>query len=168
VSNSQKLSIDEQIAKLNKTSMPNRDLWPGIEYGIANEQLSQSQQHAHKRKRTSAKPLLAIAASIFVAMVIGFFSFEHGRLESGQALIVQMSSQHSAQKEALLTSLAGQPTTTQNWQQQLNELDEAAVAIKKALENEPNNAALLKMLQRIYEQQITLIERVHAPAWQQI
>ena len=44
----------------------------------------------------------------------------------------------------------------------------AADAIKAALENDPNNMALLRMLQSVYQQQIDLIERVHAPKWQQI
>ena len=65
-------------------------------------------------------------------------------------------------------SLQGQATLTENWQQQLEELDEAAIAIKKALENEPNNVALLKMLKKVHQQQIMLIERVHAPAWKTI
>lgn len=156
-----KLSIEEQIAALDKHKTPSRDLWTGIEYGISNNQ-------DMARAKPTTKPFLAIAASLVVAVLLAFFSFESGRIESGEALVAQLAKQHNAQKESLLISLAGQPTTTQNWQQQLDELDEAAAAIKKALENEPNNAALLKMLQRVYEQQIALIERVHAPAWQQI
>ena len=61
-----------------------------------------------------------------------------------------------------------QPALTQNWQDQLTGLDDAADAIKTALENKPNNMALLKMLQSVHQQQINLIERVHSSKWSQI
>jgi hypothetical protein len=172
--NDTKPSIEAHIAKLDKCKTPKRDLWQGIEFSLqqtsivsADKYATQANALASKKKpRLSAE--FAIAASVLMAILVGYFSFQSGRLESGQALVVQLSEQHSLQKNALLMSFKGQATTTQNWQQQLIELDEAAEAIKKALVNEPNNAALLNMLQRVYEKQITLIERVHAPAWQQI
>jgi hypothetical protein len=161
-----KPSIEYHIEQLNKDKTPERELWTGIEYSISELDIPKQQKAQGDRFRQT--PIYAVAASVLVAMVVGYFSFQTGRLESGQDLVMQMSQQHSEQKDALLTSLDGQPTATQNWQQQLDELDQAAVAIKKALENEPNNAALLKMLQKVYQQQIMLIERVHVPAWQQI
>ena len=72
------------------------------------------------------------------------------------------------QKQALLVHFAGQPALTNNWQEQVAELDKAELAIKAALKNEPNNMALLKLLQNVYQQQISLIERVHSPKWSQI
>ena len=162
MSNKNRPSIESYIEQLNKDKLPERDLWTGIEYSISDGSIAK-EQNSHKRT-----PVFALAASVLVAMLIGYFSFQTGRLESGQDLVMQMSLQHKQHKDALLTSLDGQPATTQNWQQQLDELDQAALAIKKALANEPNNPALLKMLQKVYQQQIMLIERVHAPAWQQI
>jgi Tfp pilus assembly protein PilF len=47
-------------------------------------------------------------------------------------------------------------------------LEEAEQAIKQALENEPQNQALLTMLAQVYQQQLDLINKVHAPRWQQI
>ncbi|WP_346993140.1 hypothetical protein [Alteromonas gracilis] len=47
-------------------------------------------------------------------------------------------------------------------------MDDAADAIKTALKEDPDNSALIKMLHHVYQQQIALIERVHAPKWQQI
>ncbi len=61
-----------------------------------------------------------------------------------------------------------QPALTDNWQQQLTELEDAERAIKQALENEPENPALLKMLAQVYQQQLDLINKVHAPKWQTI
>jgi hypothetical protein len=86
---------------------------------------------------------------------------------TGDELVAALSAQHEEQKSALLIQYQGRTALTQNWQQQLAELDSAAVAIKKALANEPNNMALLKMLQSVHQQQINLIERVHSPKWSQ-
>lgn len=171
MSNKQKPSLNTLISSLEKNKLPSRDLWTGIEYGLSQasnpEPVGDYNTERHNTRLT-LNPMMAIAASIFIVVLIGYFSFESGRIESGQTLIAQMSEQHAGQKKALLASFVGQPATTVNWQIQLEELDKAAVAIKKALKNEPNNAALLSMLQRVHEQQISLIERVHAPAWHQI
>lgn len=172
MSSSKHKSIDDHIAELEMHKEPDRDLFTGISLAIEHAEnvppSMKNKQFAVANKQTYVKPMFAVAASIFIAMVVGYSSFHIGRVDSGQSLVAQMSQQHNVQKESLLTSLRGQAATTQNWQQQVNELDEAADAIKKALQNEPNNPALLKMLQRVYEQQIALIERVHAPAWQHI
>lgn len=174
-----KPSIDEHISQLDLNKRPSRDLWKGIDYAIqrqasesrASEDSKQDSMHngittlQSKNRRT---PFFAVAASICVVSVVAYISFQSGKTISGQEIVEQISTQHTLQKQALLSSFEGQATVTQNWQEQLTELDEAAVAIKKALENEPNNAALLRMLKRVHQQQIALIERVHAPAWQQI
>lgn len=156
---SQKAKLDELIAKAPKELEPTRDLWPGIEFALDNsKQASQqfSKQHV----------VWGIAASILLVGFIALLSFESGKQVSGNNLVQQLSEQHVKQKDALLVSLKDQVAVTQNWQQQLQELDEAAIAIKKALANEPNNVALLKMLKQVHQQQIALIERVHTPAWQ--
>jgi len=57
---------------------------------------------------------------------------------------------------------------TDNWQVQLQELEDAEQAIKQTLENEPKNKALLSMLAQVYQQQLDLINKVHAPRWQHI
>jgi len=60
------------------------------------------------------------------------------------------------------------PTSTDNWQQQVDDLGEAEKAIKDALQDSPNNSALLDMLKHVYQQGLAIIERVHAPTWQAI
>lgn len=61
-----------------------------------------------------------------------------------------------------------QAALTDNWQVQLQELEDAEQAIKQTLENEPKNKALLSMLAQVYQQQLDLINKVHAPRWQHI
>lgn len=68
----------------------------------------------------------------------------------------------------MLVEYENKEALTTNWHTQLQELEEAEQAIKQALENEPQNQALLTMLAQIYQQQLDLINKVHAPRWQHI
>lgn len=157
-------------AKLNaleKSKQPDRDLWAGIEIALAEEdspnQIRQQQQSKKQPK------LYAIAASVALVGVLTWYGMNQPSTEySPEDLVTALSSQHQQQKNALLVKFAGQPALTQNWETQLIELDEAAVAIKAALKQDPNNMALLKMLQSVHQQQIDLIERVHSPKWRQL
>ncbi|GAB3037281.1 hypothetical protein [Bowmanella dokdonensis] len=153
--------LQRRITELQKDRQPQRDLWPGIEYA-----LNRQQEEVPLR---SGKPFLGLAAAVAVIGFVGWLSFSPSPVGQGDpSLVAALSQQHQQQKQALLASFADQPALTQNWQEQLDELDGAAEAIKQALEEDPNNLALLKMLQQVYQQQIDLIEKVHAPKWQQI
>jgi len=151
--------ITELCAQLPAEKQVQRDLYKGIEFAI----------NSPKTSITSSKSIIyGLAASVCLVAIVGYLSYQTGAENTGQQLVQQLSTEHAQQKQSLLASYAGTAEMTQNWQQQLSELDDAAAAIKQALENDPNNIALLKMLKRVHEQQIALIERVHAPAWQQI
>ncbi len=162
MNNSEK-DMTQQLEALPREKTPSRDLWPGIEYAISQSQAAE---------KTSWRRQTGIAASFLVALLVGYMGYQglgnQGILQNNQAIAEQMSVQFMQQRDALLISLDGQNATTQNWQQQLDELDAAAKAIKAALKEDPNNQALLAMLKNVYEQQLKLIERVHAPSWQQI
>jgi hypothetical protein len=138
-------ALADQLANLNKEQQPKRDLWPGIELALSSE------------------------ASVAMFGLIGWLSVNLQAVSlTGDDLVASLSAQHLQQKNALLVRFQDRPALTQNWKNQLRELDDAADAIKMALENEPNNMALLKMLQSVHQQQINLIERVHSPKWQQL
>lgn len=155
-------TLIEQLADLNKEQQPDRDLWPGIELALSSEASNPS------RVVVGTKMYL-LAATVAMFGLIGWLSVNQQPVSlTGADLVASLSEQHLKQKNALLVSFQSQPALTQNWQEQLTELDDAADAIKTALENEPNNMALLKMLQSVHQQQISLIERVHSPKWQQI
>lgn len=155
----------EQILKsgletLDKERQPERDLWPGIEFGLENQQ---------PQKPVSYIKPLSMAAAVAMVSIVGWMSFQSPVLSTQDTdLVTLLTEQHDQQKQALLVSFQNEPALTGNWQQQLTELDEAAMAIKKALAEDENNLALLKMLQRVHQQQIDLIERVHAPTWRKI
>ena len=169
-SNSQQ-KLDQMVKKGTSELAPERELWTGIEQAINqanNHENSDTGNNVEKVGKAAWRaPTFAIAASVFVAITVGLFAYETGKSVQGDALIAAMSEQHQNQKQSLLIRFKDRPAATNNWQQQLDELDEAAAAIKKALEEEPNNPALLKMLKNVYEQQMAIIERVHAPTWNQ-
>ena len=79
-----------------------------------------------------------------------------------------MSQLFETEKQALLVQYQEKPALTDDWQSQLDDLEQAETAIKQALKNEPQNSTLLRMLAQVYRQQLELINRVHQPKWQQI
>ncbi|APD95577.1 hypothetical protein BM523_17110 [Alteromonas mediterranea] len=163
--------LAQHISGLSKEQQPERDLWRGIELGIASQQREASNEESSSSTVTS-RQWTAIAASVCVVTVLWFaapFAFNADESRSdGYALIDAMSMQQQQQVNSLLASYQSTPALTQDWQEQLKELDDAADVIKAALKDDPDNSALIKMLHHVYQQQIALIERVHAPKWQQI
>jgi len=153
--------LQKQIEQLALEKQPERDLWKGIEQAL------EQTKHTDSDMR-SRKPILAMAASFMLVAIVGWMSFESGKSLQGESLVAALAEQHDANKKALLLRVKDQQAATNNWQQQIDELDEAAQAIKKALQEEPNNPALLKMLKNVYEQQMAIIERVHEPRWNRV
>lgn len=161
--------LRQQIDDLDKTIMPRRDLWPGIEIALAAEATERDNVDQSRPQR--ARMLAAAASVAFVGLLSWTLVKQPAPVDTvtpQMDVVSALVSQHEEQKDALLVKFQDQPALTQNWQEQLKELDKAAVAIKKALQQEPNNLALLKMLQNVHQQQIDLIERVHSPKWRQI
>jgi hypothetical protein len=153
------IALVSQLSELNKVQQPDRDLWPGIELALLCES-------SEPLMVVSGKKMYAIAATVAIFGLIGWLSVNQYPVSlTGDELVASLSAQHLDQKNALLIRFQDQPALTQNWQEQLTELDYAAVAIKMALRNESNNMALLKMLRHVHQQQINLIERVHSSKW---
>ena len=158
--------LAQHISGISKEKQPERDLWRGIELGIT------PQQDDASSSTVTSKQWMAIAASVCLVTVLWFaapFAFKADESRSdGYALIDAMSMQQQQQVNSLLASYESTTALTEDWQEQLKELDDAADVIKAALKDDPDNSALIKMLHHVYQQQIALIERVHAPQWQQI
>jgi hypothetical protein len=153
--------LADQLVNTCKNRRPERDLWPGIELALSSEASDPS-------RIAQGKKTYLVAATIAMFALIGWLSIDQQPvLLTGDDLVASLSEQHLEQKNALLVRFQDQPALTENWQEQLTELDNASDVIKAVLENEPNNMALLKMLQSVHQQQINLIERVHSPKWQQ-
>jgi hypothetical protein len=161
--------LSQHIAELSKEKQPERDLFRGIELGIESQRNS---EEATDSQGVNTKQWLAIAASVCFVTVLWLsapYAFKPDEnMNDNFALVDAMSNQQQQNVSSLLASYQSTPALTEDWQQQLKELDDAADAIKTALKEDPDNSALIKMLHHVYQQQIALIERVHAPKWQQI
>lgn len=149
--------LAESINNTDSDITPQKDLWPGIEKALAQVPKPQT-------KSVTWPKLAGVAACSVVALLSVQLLFSG----SEPATSVVMSDYFTQQKQTLLVQYQNQPALTDNWQQQLTELENAEEAIKQALNNEPENPALLKMLAQVYQQQLDLINKVHAPKWQQI
>ncbi|MDO6839100.1 hypothetical protein Q4602_06445 [Paraglaciecola chathamensis] len=169
-------ALQDKLAQLDKQKQPERDLWPGIELALVKQEdqarnvhdLSDKKVRVNDNSRYWGRAVALAAAVAIIALVSWKGMLPNDDMISGEELVAALSAQHEEQKNALLVQFEGKNALTNNWQQQLAELDSAAEAIKKALLNEPDNMALLKMLQSVHQQQINLIERVHSPKWSQI
>ncbi|WP_105166746.1 hypothetical protein [Pseudoalteromonas sp. T1lg23B] len=136
---------------------PKRDLWKGIENAIASA--------PQEDKQRSYWPKLTGVAACFLAGLMAWQVVLH---QPQQNTMANMSAFFEQQKQSLLVQYEAQPALTSDWQAQLTELESAEQAIKAALQNDPENAALLQMLAQVYQQQLDLINKVHEPRWQQI
>lgn len=171
--------LREQIEHVPDSIQPEKDLWSGIDIALTMraagaEQVSPSKTQVSTRSNVisadffGSPKVYALAASFFAVAAISWNLTQTPQVTDASLLVEAMTQQHSAQKDALLVSVAETQPLTQDWQQQLNDLEAAALAIRTALEKEPDNVALLKMLQQVHQQQIDLIERVHSPQWNRI
>lgn len=165
--------LQEDINRLPKSIEPEKELWTGIDIALNTKQSEEGAKNSSKKAVTSVSwnSSWAIAASFVFIAVVGWFGFQAEVLDKSlepSQLVTLLEDQHKQQKEALLVSFKDVTPLTENWESQLVELDEAATAIKLALKEDPNNRALLKMLQQVYQQQISLIETVYSSKWQKI
>ncbi|BDX07962.1 hypothetical protein [Planctobacterium marinum] len=169
-------TLQDKIQSLPTEMQPEKDLWQGIDIALTsaekvaakNDNDATTGQVISLSQWFPAKPM-ALAASLVLVALIGWNGLQKtSSNEVSSSLVARMMEQHDEQKSVLLASMSESPELTDNWQAQLQELEQAATAIEAALENEPNNITLLKMLQQVHQQQLELIERVHAPVWQQI
>lgn len=169
--NSKENKLQYAIDEMPREIKPERDLWQGIELGIERRENNALDNPLKPRARSWQ---YSVAASFFAVAMIGWLVVQQisappaDQNPSLSDLAAALTEQHTEQKQQLLVSLQDQPALTENWQEQLIELDEAAGAIKAALAQDPTNTALLKMLQNVYQQQMNLIERVHSPKWREI
>jgi len=143
---------------------PSRDLWAGIEKAISEES-----HRPEKSWSINTRIMMASAASVFIAVVaVQFMPASNPKIDSSQAGIAALVDTYEEHKGLLLAQYKDKPALTTNWQQQLNDLEAAAQTIRASLDNNPDNAVLIKLLGKLYQQQLDLINKVHSPQWQQI
>lgn len=154
--NESDIKLEQALSQLPKEIEPRRDLWLGIEHAIAKP-----------RKPAYLQPLGLIAASVALVAIIllarptfnpaGATGYE----QNMQSIALTLSKGFEQDKQSLLQHYANQPSFTPDWQLQLQDMDESKELILHALAEDPNNPALLQLLQQVYREQLYLIQKVH-------
>lgn len=149
--------LDKKLQELPLEIAPETDLWVTLEREIT--------AHQKKKLAFSYGPF-AIAASIVVCVLIALV-FPRDKMSGEQEVAVlshpvveQIASHYELQKTSLLSNVDVNLALTSNWQQQLDDLDRAKVAVQKALEQDPNNIYLISSYKDLHEQSISLLMRV--------
>ena len=153
--------IDNAVSQLPSEMSPGKDLWPGIEKAISQPYSEVPIKHSNWHRYSAL-------AACFCLCLLGFQLFNQQQGPNLEQSLNNMNAVFQQEKQALLVQYQSQPAVTDNWRSQLADLEQAEDALKAALENEPENAALLRMLSQVYQQQLDLINKVHQPSWQRI
>lgn len=147
--------LHEELNNLRRDIPPARDLWPGID-------------HAINSKTIAVPKPVAIAAGILLVVSVAFSAglYFNRPLPDSQAmtdLVAMLQSEHERHKQALLVEYQDQTALAPDWEDQMQQLEQAEEAIYEALRDDPENIELLKILRQVQTKQIELIESVYAP-----
>lgn len=147
--------LSEEIGNLKREINPARDLWPGIDHAINTNTI------------TLSKPAALAAGIVFaVSLVLSgslYFGQSQPDIRAINELITLLQSEHEKNKQALLVEYQNQSALAPDWESQMNQLEQAELAIYEALRGDPDNIELLKILRQVQTKQIELIESVYAP-----
>jgi dihydroorotase-like cyclic amidohydrolase len=110
----------------------------------------------------------AQAAAVLVILIAGTLLMIRPDNPQNEFDVVALSRIFEQQKQNLLVDYKDVPALTDNWMEQLQELESAAETIAYSLRSDPNNSTLLEMLEQVYLQQLSLIQAVHQTDCQSI
>lgn len=157
---SKEAEVLKQASELDKEIAPSRDLWPGIEQAINNV----PQQRGVEKSWSSYSKIAASFAPIVLVLGLWFGqSINNDNPGDNEQLFNPIAAGFEIQKRQLLIQVSGQPSAVSNWQESLAELEQAEQALVKALQSQPEDPALMKMLHQVYQQQLELIQAAHKP-----
>ena len=147
-------TLQQSIEDYRQPRQPSRDLWPAIERGL----------ETPPSRPNGAKWSIAACICLSACLALWLARPEPTTLP----LVQHLEHNHQQQVQMLLANYADQPVVVNSWQSQLEEMEQACRLISQALLNDPDNVMLIKMLNDVHQQQLQLIEKSHAPQWQQI
>jgi hypothetical protein len=149
--------LNHELGQLPRDIEPARDLWPGIDHAINNHRLTIP---------TSVAMAAGIVLAVSLAISGGLYMYRATPVPDTRNMadfIALLQSDHEKTKQALLVEYAGQTPLAPDWEEQMHQLEQAEQAIYQALNEDPENLELLKILRQVQSKQIDLIESVYAP-----
>lgn len=162
--------LDELVKTLDKEQLPQRDLWAGIEQAI--NKVPQEPANGAANDSSKFKQWSKVAAMFApVALVTGIWLGQpNGSADITQepSWLTPVSASFELQKQQMLQFVSDKNVISPNWRESLKELEMAEKSLKKALINQPEDAALMKMLTQVHQQQLMLIKKAHQSKFTQI
>lgn len=148
--------LDQAIKGLTQQITPERNLWPEIESRLI------SPGKAGKSRRLIRA--LATAAMLGLVSVMGWQLLllpsapesSLAKMPTAELMLLQVFEQQKARQ---LSQMAEVNEGFDNWQQQLQVWDQAIAQVRGALQFYPDEPQLLAQLQRLYQQQLSYIQR---------
>lgn len=152
--------LDQAIEQLPRAVQPQRDLWPEIEARLADRQ-------------APAWSRLAVAASLVAALLLGWqlerWLPADSLARSQLAFVDILYRQHLSTRQQVLQQYqqvdARDPQMLLPTKTALEEVRQAQELLHQALQQEPKNAELIKMLQWLQQRELELIRKQHQPRW---
>lgn len=153
--------LQRAIDHLPESMAPEKDLWPGIASGI---------KHSSQK---AIWPNWAIAASLIAAVLIGWqlnqWLPSDSLARSQLAFIELLHQQHQQTRKQVslqyqasgIPSAHGHETT----EAALEEVRQAQTMLHQALQQQPENTELLKMLRWLQQRELELMRLQHQPRW---
>lgn len=155
-------SIDQLVESLPEEMTPQRDLWQGIEQAVA-------KTPQEVPKKSFELHWGAVAAAIApIALVGGILMNNQQPVDTTPEWLAPVTASYELQKRTMLKLVDGQTSVNKNWQETLQELEEAEASLKEALKHQPQDPALMKMLNQVYQQQLDIIAKSHQSKFMQI
>lgn len=152
-----------QAQELPKELTPERDLWAGIEQAIAKK----TQQISYETNVSWLQLGKIAAAFAPVALVLGIWISSTDLTNKANSVNTQwlnpLVASYDIQKKQLLQHVNLNQPLVDNWQTSMAELELAEKSLIKALQNQPEDPALMRMLNQVYKSQISLIKRAYQP-----
>ncbi|WP_299265020.1 hypothetical protein [uncultured Psychrosphaera sp.] len=162
INNIEEKDVLTQAQELPKELTPKRDLWAGIEQAIA-----KTPQQSGYETNISWQQFGKIAAAFApIALVLGIWLSTSNEASVNSNWTNPLIASYEIQKKQLLQNVNLEHPIVNNWQSSMKELELAEKALIKALKNQPEDPALMKMLNQVYQSQISLIQKAYKPQLQ--
>jgi hypothetical protein len=147
--------LKQELDALPRELTPGRNLYPGIEHAV-------NDTGFYLRKSFALAACLVLAISLVFS---GGALFESSQNDAPQLteFISLLQAEHERTKQTLMVEYQDQQALASDWEQQMEQLEQAEKVIYEALKEDSTNLELLKILRQVQSKQIDLIDTVYAP-----